>query len=121
MLGQRMREHRTNVWLINTGWTGGPYGTGRRINLAYTRAMIAAVLHNRLERVDYETHPVFGLHMPKICPGVPFTLLNPRYTWANREAYDRQANMLAGLFRQNFEKYASGVPAEVIMASPKTT
>ncbi|MBI1341442.1 MAG: phosphoenolpyruvate carboxykinase (ATP) [Terrimonas sp.] len=119
MLGKKMQENNVNVWLINTGWTGGPYGEGRRMKLAYTRAMITAALNGSLEEEEFEPHPVFGMMMPKRCPGVPITLLNPRYTWADRDAYDEKAKYLAGLFKQNFEKYASGVEEETRKAAPK--
>ncbi|MBL7751208.1 MAG: phosphoenolpyruvate carboxykinase (ATP) [Chitinophagaceae bacterium] len=120
MLGRKMKEHNVNVWLINTGWTGGPYGTGRRMKLSYTRAMITAALNGQLNEEEFEMHPLFGVMMPKRCPGVPVNLLNPRYTWADRDAYDTQAIKLAQLFIDNFAKYADGVSEEVRKAAPKT-
>ena len=119
MLGDKMRRHDVNVWLINTGWSGGPYGVGKRIKLGYTRAMITAALNGELDKVQFEQHPVFGVMMPRTCPKVPYEMLNPRYTWADRMAYDKQASMLAGQFVQNFEKYAAGVSAEIKAAAPK--
>ena len=119
MLGKKMEENNVQVWLINTGWTGGPYGQGHRIKLAYTRAMITAAMNGLLETEEYENHPVFGIQIPRRCPGVPVNLMNPRYTWADRNAYDRQAKKLAGLFIENFKKYTSGVSPEVIRAAPK--
>lgn len=119
MLGQKMEENNVNVWMINTGWSGGSYGVGSRIKLNYTRAMITAVLNGSLNNEEFEKHPVFGVLMPKRCPNVPVTILNPRYTWADREAYDKAAKQLATEFIKNFEKYASGVNAEILAAAPK--
>ena len=119
MLGEKMKKHNVNVWMINTGWSGGPYGVGSRMKLPYTRAMITAALEGKLDNVTFEAHPVFGMMMPKECPGVPAEVLNPRNTWADATAYDAKAKELAGLFIKNFEKYASGVEAEVLAAAPK--
>lgn len=119
MLGQKMREHNVNVWMINTGWSGGPYGVGHRMKLPYTRAMITAALEGKLDNVEFEAHPVFGMMMPKECPGVPAEVLNPRATWADKNAYDEKALDLAKQFRKNFEKYASGVSEEILAAAPK--
>ncbi|MEY2800391.1 MAG: hypothetical protein RI934_1379 [Bacteroidota bacterium] len=118
MLGKKMKEHQVNVWLVNTGWTGGAYGTGSRMKLSYTRAMITAALNGELASVDFEQHPVFGLQMPKTCPNVPAEILNPRNTWANAVDYDHKANELAGKFIKNFEQYAAGVSAETLAAAP---
>jgi phosphoenolpyruvate carboxykinase (ATP) len=119
MLGEKLKKHQVNVWLINTGWTGGAYGTGNRIKLAYTRAMISAALEGKLDGVTYETHPVFGVAVPTNCPGVPSDILNPRNTWVDTVAYDRAAIQLAKQFIANFQKYASGVSKEVLAAGPK--
>lgn len=119
MLGKKMQEQKVNVWLINTGWTGGAYGVGNRMKLSYTRAMITAVLNGELQTVQTETHPVFGMEIPVACPGVPSDILNPRNTWSDKNAYDEKAKYLAGLFIKNFEKYASGVNEEVLAATPK--
>ncbi len=102
MLGQKIREHGTAVWLVNTGWTGGEYGTGQRISLDHTRALIRAALSGQLDPtlVLYRQHPVFGLATPTTCPHVPETLLDPRQTWADGAAYDQRATYLAGLFQQ---------------------
>jgi phosphoenolpyruvate carboxykinase (ATP) len=118
MLGKKMQEHNVNVWMINTGWTGGPYGTGNRMKLKYTRAMITAVLGGKLNNAVTDPHPVFGMAIPRECPDVPSELLDPRNTWADKEAYDEKARFLAGLFIKNFEKYKDGVPAEVMAAAP---
>lgn len=119
MLGEKMRKHDVNVWMINTGWTGGAHGTGSRMKLSYTRAMITAALEGKLDNVAFETHPVFGMAMPVSCPDVPAAILNPRNTWANKEAYDAAAKNLAGQFVKNFEKYAGGVQEEILAAAPK--
>lgn len=119
MLGKKMKEHNVNVWMINTGWSGGPYGIGSRMKLGYTRAMITAALEGKLDNVAYEAHPVFGMMMPAECPGVPAEILNPRNTWENKEAYDSKARNLAEQFIRNFEKYADGAGDEILAAAPK--
>ncbi|MCA0428411.1 MAG: phosphoenolpyruvate carboxykinase (ATP) [Bacteroidetes bacterium] len=120
MLGKKLRENpNINVWLINTGWSGGAYGVGSRMKLSYTRAMITAALNGELNSVEFEAHPVFGYMMPKSCPNVPQELLNPRNTWADKAAYDAQANKLANMFVKNFEQFASGVSEEILNAAPK--
>jgi phosphoenolpyruvate carboxykinase (ATP) len=119
LLGRKMKEHGVKVWMINTGWSGGPYLKGNRIKLSYTRAMITAVLEGLLDNVEYENHPVFGVSMPATCPGVPAELLNPRGTWTDKTAYDEMAANLASWFIRNFEKYAEGVSEEILAASPK--
>src|SRR5690606_1710751 len=118
MLGKKMQEQKVNVWLINTGWTGGPYGVGNRMKLSFTRAMITAALTGKLDKVSYHRHEVFGMQIPEQVPGVPSEVLNPRNTWADADAYDAKANFLAGLFIKNFEKYASGVTQEIKDAAP---
>jgi phosphoenolpyruvate carboxykinase (ATP) len=119
MLGKKMEQHKVNVWLINTGWTGGPYGVGHRMKLPYTRAMITAALEGKLDKTATNNDPVFGFAVPVSVPGVPSELLQPRNTWADGAAYDQKAAYLAGLFVKNFEKYASGVSAAVLAAAPK--
>jgi phosphoenolpyruvate carboxykinase (ATP) len=119
MLGKKMEEHHVNVWLINTGWTSGPYGEGHRMKLSYTRAMITAALEGRLDDVETVADPVFGMEVPKAVPGVPTELLTPRNTWNDKAAFDEKAKFLAGLFVKNFEKYASGVSKEILNAGPK--
>ncbi len=121
MLGKKMTEHNVNVWMVNTGWSGGPYGVGHRMKLSYTRAMITAALNGDLDNVEFETHPVFGMMMPKSCPNVPDEILNPRNTWDDKAAYDAKANDLAKQFIKNFEKYASGVSEEILAAAPKAS
>lgn len=119
MLGAKMEQQHVHVWLVNTGWTGGPYGIGHRMKLNYTRAMITAALEGKLEGMDYSTDPVFGVSIPAECPGVPAELLNPVNTWADKTAFREKARYLASLFTRNFEKYADGVSEEVLAAAPK--
>lgn len=117
MLADRMNQHGSNVWLLNTGWSGGPYGTGERFSLKYTRAMVTAILDGSLSGVSTEEHPVFGLHMPTSVPNVPIEVLNPRNTWADKAAYDAKATELAGLFRKNDTKY--DLPADILSGGPR--
>ncbi len=121
MLGKKMTENKVNVWLVNTGWSGGSYGVGSRMKLSYTRAMITAALNGKLDNVQYDTHPVFGLQMPTTCPDVPTEILNPRNTWADKNSYDTKANDLANKFVKNFEQYADGASEEILAAAPKVT
>ena len=119
MLGEKMRRHNVNIWLINTGWTAGPYGVGHRMKLSYTRAMITAALNGELDHVQYKTHDIFGLQMPLTVPNVPSLVLDPRNTWADKNIYDEKANNLAMQFVKNFEKYADKANAETLAAAPK--
>jgi phosphoenolpyruvate carboxykinase (ATP) len=119
MLSQKIHEANVNVWLVNTGWTGGPYGVGKRMSLPYTRALITAALENKLEKVEYQTHDVFGLSMPLTCPGVPENILNPRNTWTDKDAYDHQANELATAFLKNFEKFADYANEDIMAGAPR--
>jgi phosphoenolpyruvate carboxykinase (ATP) len=119
MLGEKMQKQKVNVWLINTGWTGGPYGEGSRMKLSYTRAMITAALDGKLNNVEMEQDPIFGLSIPKQVPGTPSEILNPRNTWSDKKAYDEKAKYLAALFIKNFEDYASGVSKDILDAAPK--
>ncbi|MDR9456670.1 MAG: phosphoenolpyruvate carboxykinase (ATP) [Salegentibacter sp.] len=118
MLSNKMKEEHVHVWLVNTGWTGGPYGIGNRMKLKYTRAMINAALEGKLEDVDYTKHDIFGLNMPVICDGVPAEVLNPRYTWEDKDAYDKKANELAKSFKSNFKKYEENANPEIISGGP---
>ncbi len=113
MLGERIARHGVQCWLVNTGWTGGPYGEGNRINLPYTRAMVSAALEGRLSDVPTRTDPVFGLAVPTTLPGVPARLLDPRSTWSDPQRYDAQAHKLAAMFRENFATFAEQVSSEV--------
>ena len=121
MLGNKMQENNVNVWLINTGWSGGVYGVGERISLKYTRAMITAILNGELETVEYTTHEVFGLKMPTACPNVPSEILSPKNTWEDKNAYDAKANELANAFNKNFAQFADNANAEILDAAPKAT
>ena len=118
MLGEKIARHGARVWLVNTGWTGGPYGVGTRMKIAYTRAMIRAVLSGALDTVAYERDSIFNLDIPASCPGVPSEVLRPRATWADGAAYDAQAARLARMFVENFKTFEQGVSAEVLAAGP---
>ena len=118
MLSQKMKEANVKVWLVNTGWTGGPYGTGSRMKLKYTRAMITAALNGELDHVEYENHKVFRIAMPQTCPNVPTEILNPRNTWENKELYDNKSIELAKKFNANFEKFSGLANSEIIEGSP---
>ncbi len=119
MLGKKLTENpNINVWLVNTGWTGGPYGVGSRMKLSYTRAMITAALEGQLNG-SFTQHPVFGMMMPDACPNVPAELLHPRNTWADADAYDAQCQKLSQLFNDNFQKFADGSSDEIKAAAPK--
>ena len=120
LLGQKLEQTGADIWLVNTGWSGGPQnGNGKRMKIAYTRAMVNAVLDGKLKDVETETEPFFGLHIPKTCPGVPDEILNTRNTWDDKDAYDAQAKKLAGMFIKNFEQYADRVSQEILNAAPK--
>lgn len=119
LLGEKLEQHNTNVFLINTGWSGGPYGIGKRMKLTYTRAMVTAAIEGKLDSVKYELDPIFNVYIPTECPNVPSEVLQPRNTWADKNAYDRQASQLAGLFTKNFAKFKGNMPAEIINAGPK--
>jgi phosphoenolpyruvate carboxykinase (ATP) len=120
LLGKKLKSNgKINVWLVNTGWSGGPYGVGQRMKLSYTRAMLSAALNGELDAVQCVNDPIFGIQIPQSCPSVPNEILNPRNTWENKEEYDKKANHLAELFVKNFEQYASGVSEEILSASPK--
>jgi phosphoenolpyruvate carboxykinase (ATP) len=121
MLGKKMRDNKAKVWLINTGWTGGAYGVGSRIKLRFTRAMINSALSGGLDHVHFKEHSIFGLYYPEAVTGVPSDLLDPRGTWADKEAYDRQAAALSKAFNKNFAKYAEKASDEILLAAPKIT
>jgi phosphoenolpyruvate carboxykinase (ATP) len=118
LLGERIERHHSDVWLVNTGWTGGPYGEGERMKIAHTRAMITAALEGKLRDVPTRREPVFGLEVPTSCPGVPDEVLDPRATWADPEAYDHQATKLAAMFRENFHQFEGEVGAAIAQAGP---
>jgi phosphoenolpyruvate carboxykinase (ATP) len=119
MLGEKIAQHQARVWLVNTGWSGGPYGVGRRMKIGHTRAMIKAALAGLLDQVVYERDPFFNLDVPTSCPGVPADVLNPRKTWMHPADYDAQAAKVAGMFIENFKNFEGGVAADVIAAGPK--
>jgi phosphoenolpyruvate carboxykinase (ATP) len=119
LLGKKLKENKVNVWLINTGWSGGAFGVGSRMKLSYTRSMITAALTGKLDSIKYETLPIFGLQMPTECADVPTNILNPRNTWKDKDSYDTTANKLAASFIKNFEQYASAANEEIMAAAPK--
>ena len=118
MLSKKMKDADVKVWLINTGWTGGPYGIGSRMKLKYTRAMITAALNGELDDVAYENHEVFGIAKPQSCPNVPSEILNPRNTWEDPELYDKKAIELAQKFKANFEKFSAFANDEIMAGAP---
>ncbi len=118
MLGKKIAEHGVKVWLVNTGWTGGPYGIGERLSLPYTRAMVRAAINHQLDGTPTRKDPFFGLEIPLECPSVPAEVLDPRRTWANPEEYDCQAKKLIARFAENFKEFAGDVPLEVCQAGP---
>lgn len=119
LLGKKLNEKsHINVWLLNTGYFGGAYGTGKRMSLPHTRALITAVLSGKMVGVEFETHPIFGLAMPKSCDGVPSEILNPANTWADKSAYEAKAKDLAVQFNKNFEKYAAHASDAIKSAAP---
>lgn len=119
LLGKKIAEHKVQCWLVNTGWTGGPYGEGHRMKLAHTRATVNAALDGRLAHVEYITDPIFGLQIPTTCPGVPTEVLQPRQTWADPDAYDTQAHKLAAMFIENFKQFADQASTAVAAAGPQ--
>jgi phosphoenolpyruvate carboxykinase (ATP) len=118
MLGEKIDASGASVYLINTGWSGGPYGVGKRMSLKYTRAMVTAALNGELDKVGYELDPIFNVYVPVSCPGVPSEILNPRNTWENKDEYDVAAKKLAVRFNDNFKKYTH-MPKEIVEAGPK--
>ena len=118
MLGKKVEETDANVYLINTGWSGGPYGVGKRMSIKYTRAMVTAALTGELENVKFELDPIFNVYIPTECPNVPAEVLNPRNTWSDKDAYDKAAKDLAARFVKNFTKY-DHMPKEIVEAGPK--
>jgi phosphoenolpyruvate carboxykinase (ATP) len=118
MLGKKIDKHGARVFLVNTGWTGGPFGIGKRMDLPYTRAMIEAATAGDLEGIETRHHPIFNLEVPVSCPGVPDEVLDPQATWVDKDAYELQARELARMFAENFERFKDSVPAEVTKAGP---
>jgi phosphoenolpyruvate carboxykinase (ATP) len=118
MLGERLAKTGASAWLVNTGWTGGPYGVGKRMPIAATRALVRAAVSGELDDVETRQDPIFGLHIPVAVPGVDSTLLNPVETWDDPAAFEKKAHQLAAQFVKNFEQYEGMVPAEVLAAAP---
>ena len=119
MLGEKIEKYGTKVYLVNTGWTGGPYGVGSRMKLKYTRAMVTAALNGDFDNVEFKHNDQFNLDVPQTCPNVPSEIMNPRDTWADKKAYDEQANKLAGMFENNFAKKYPDMDKKIANAGPK--
>ena len=118
LLGEKIEKHQVQCWLVNTGWTGGPYGVGHRMKIAYTRAMVTAALNDNLSATSFESDPIFGVHVPETCPDVPDEVLKPRNTWQDKMAYDEQARKLAQMFIKNFQQFEGNVAEDVRAAGP---
>ena len=118
LLGEKIKEHNVQCWLVNTGWTGGPYGVGSRMKIKFTRAMLTAALEGKLDSVKYNKDPFFNLLIPESCPDVPSEVLNPKNTWQDKEDYDKQAKKLANMFIENFKDYEDAASEEIKNAGP---
>ena len=118
-MGEKINQYNTSVYLVNTGWTGGPYGVGKRMELKYTRAMISAALDGKLDDVTWTKHEYFQLNIPDSCPGVPSEVLNPENTWIDKKAYKNQAEKLVRLFAENVKRFAGEMPDEILNAGPR--
>src|SRR6056297_2647125 len=118
LLAEKINKHNANVWLVNTGWTGGPYGTGHRMKLAHTRKMLSEALNGNLENIKFTEEPIFGLSIPEEVEGIPSEILNPRNTWNDKEAYDKKANQLADMFNKNFDQFKKQATDEILEAGP---
>jgi phosphoenolpyruvate carboxykinase (ATP) len=119
LLGEKMEKHNVDCWLVNTGWSGGPFGVGERMKIAYTRALVRAALAGSLADVAMKTDPIFQVNVPTACQGVPAEVLTPRNTWKDKSAHDAMARQLAGRFQKNFEQFAGDVTADVREAGPR--
>ncbi|MDD5206481.1 MAG: phosphoenolpyruvate carboxykinase (ATP), partial [Desulfobacterales bacterium] len=119
LLARKIREHRAACWLVNTGWTGGAYGTGSRMKIEFTRALLNAALSGSLKKVATRTDPVFGFEVPRECPGVPADILEPGRTWSSQSEYDVQARKLAAMFHENFEQFREPSTKDVEAAGPR--
>jgi phosphoenolpyruvate carboxykinase (ATP) len=119
ILGENMKNTKVNVWLVNTGWTGGPYGVGERMSLPYTRAMITAALEGKLDKVEYVKDPVFGVSVPTETPGIPADILIPKNTWKDKSKFDETAKKLAKMFNDNFKKFKEFANTEILSGAPK--
>lgn len=120
LLGEKIDQHNTEVYLLNTGWSGGSYGTGHRMDLKYTRAMVTAILEGQIGLAGWDTDPIFQVQIPRHCPGVPVDVLVPVNTWKDKDAYYQTAEKLAGLFAKNVKRFEGEMPAEILQAGPKT-
>ena len=118
LLGKKIKKHGVNVWLINTGWTGGPYGTGKRFELPHTRAIVKAALNNKFDTIKFYKDDYFNLEIPESCPDVPQEILDPQKTWQDKQAYQKQAIQLIARFTENFNQFVEIVSEEVIQAGP---
>jgi len=119
LLHKKLAAHGSTVWLINTGWTGGPYGVGKRMGIRHTRTLLSAALDGTLDQAPFRTNKLFGFEVPTACPGVPSAVLDPRQTWPDSAAFDAQAHKLVGMFKANFKQFEDGCSAEVIAAGPE--
>ncbi len=120
LLGEKVEKHGAQVWLVNTGWTGGPYGEGHRMKLTHTRRMVDAAISGQLQDVEVKTEPYFGLHVPVHIEGVPDEVLRPRQTWQDSKAYDEQAQKLARMFQENFAQFEDEVDPSIMAAGPQS-
>jgi len=121
LLAHKIRDHKVNCWLVNTGWSGGPYGIGKRMSIKHTRTMLNAALEGKLDKVNYDEDPVFGVQVPRTCPGVPEEVLQARSTWADKPAYDRKAQELAKRFEDNFRQFENEASDKVRAAGPRAS
>jgi len=119
LLAEKIKEHGSQVWLVNTGWTGGPFGVGSRMKLSYTRRMVNAALDGELDNVEFKEEPFFGLMIPTSVPDVPDEVLNPRQTWEDKDAYDKKASSLAAMFKENFEQFQDRASEDILSGGPK--
>ena len=119
LLKKKIVKHQAAVWLVNTGWTGGPFGVGKRISIGHTRALLNAALSGKLQKVEYHKDPVFGFDVPKTCEGVPTEILDPANTWPSREEYYKKYDALAARFIENFKLMMRECPEHVLEAGPK--
>ena len=119
LLGDKIKRYGVNCWLLNTGWVGGPYGIGKRISIKYTRTLLNAALNGTLDDVEYTTDEIFGFRVPRSCPDIPDSVLDPASSWASKEAYLKRYRGLAGRFIDNFKKFEEGTPPEIIASGPK--
>jgi phosphoenolpyruvate carboxykinase (ATP) len=121
LLKEKISRHKAHCWLVNTGWNGGPFGVGKRISIAHTRAIIHAILSGSLRHVPTRPDPIFGLQIPESCDGVPSQILTPRGTWKNAADYDAKARELAKLFEKNFANFSATVSQEVCASGPRAS